>query len=97
LAGSISQAIEEFHHQIRASLTVMAAGYEVKIADVDGEEAERWCAAIDNVERAVRVISVAADVTDQRRVAVVRNLSMQELRSLGIAAGGIKRLVKHRG
>jgi 2-methylcitrate dehydratase PrpD len=70
----------------------MAAGYEIKIEGADGEHPDHWCAAIDTVEHAVRAVCVVAKITDLRRLTVVGNLSQDDLRRLGLSAGGVQRI-----
>jgi hypothetical protein len=73
----------------------MAAGYEFKLVGLGDEPSQRWCAAIDNVERAIRMVLVASETDDARRLIVVQNLSQADLKNLGLSAGDVRRIVKH--
>jgi hypothetical protein len=73
----------------------MAAGYQCKLAGLGDEPSQRWCAAIDNVESAIRMISVVAKVDDTKRLTVVQNLSQDDLQKLGLEAGDVQRISKH--
>jgi hypothetical protein len=73
----------------------VAAGYEFKLAGAVREQGQHWCAAIDNVERALRMIVAVAEIHDASRFSIARNLSQDDLRNLRLSAGDVKRIVKH--
>jgi hypothetical protein len=73
----------------------LAAGYEFKLLGLDDEPSQHWCAAIDNVERAIRMVLVASEINDAQRLTVVQNLSQADLEKLGLSAGEVQRVVKH--
>jgi hypothetical protein len=70
----------------------MADGYKIRVASVDDDHCEYWYAAIDNVERAVAAICEVAQITDRWRLSNVENLTKEDIRSLGLSAGNVRRI-----